>query len=287
MNIRKIKKMLFDEEEISNDVIPREEEISKKKILKAVFGKEEVQQEELWDKGFGLIGEFIEVHEKHISRYSKYKKSILENEILSNFYTIKIHWAELHNNQLEQIRDVMKIIAYGVISLEGCVTVEENINGATIQFLRNLGYEAQSQWIHLERAKKTERETKYITAETALNVANYINRYVFSRFLKDKISEGKEYVIIPVVDITKSGRVWNSKIEEYRTKIEEARIILESLNLDFELGILISRRRDDTRCVHVPLVFIDLRNVSIIQEDLKDNLDFQKVAYWLTAKIEC
>ena len=65
MNIlENIKKYLNKEYAIDERIT--NEEIGKRKILKAVFGKEFVQDEELWKAGFGACGDLIEVERKNI-----------------------------------------------------------------------------------------------------------------------------------------------------------------------------------------------------------------------------
>ena len=66
MNTLENSKNFFDKENSTDSKITNEE-IGKRKILKAIFGKEFVPDEELWDAGFGLYGDSIEVENKNIS----------------------------------------------------------------------------------------------------------------------------------------------------------------------------------------------------------------------------
>ena len=46
-----------------------------------IFGKENVQDEELWNAGFGICGDLIEVGSENISQYVKYKNNLLWEKI--------------------------------------------------------------------------------------------------------------------------------------------------------------------------------------------------------------
>lgn len=262
MNIREILGMLFSKED-ATDVKNLNKEISgKQKILKVIFGKENVQDEELWNAGFGICGDLIEVGSENISQYGKYKNNLLREKILSKVERIKTSWVKLPDGQKDQIEVIMKIIAYGSISLNDCVTVK-NVTGATIQFLQNLGYDAWGSneaswiWIRLDKAEKAKDDTRYLTAETALTLSNYINTYLLFSFLEDKKSEGKDYVIIPIEDIPQG----------YDKTKQNACAILENLNLDFDLDTLVSSHN------HNSLVFIDLRHVCLMEENHKKRLE--------------
>lgn len=260
MNIREIMEMLFSKEDSTGEKISKEEISGKQKILKVIFGKENVQDEELWNAGFGLCGDLIEVESENISQYGKYKNNLLWERILSKVGRVKTSWVKLPNRQKDQIEAVMKIIAYGAVSLKDCVTVE-NMTGTTIQFLRKLGYEAwgsnEAGWIKLDVAEKAIDDTRYLTAETALTLSNFINTYILASFLEDKKSEGKNYVIVPIADIPKG----------YDETKQSTCAILESLNLDFDLDTLVSSHNRNS------LVFIDLRHVCLMEENQKKRLE--------------
>ena len=259
MNIREIIELLFSKEDDTDVKISKEEISGRQGILKVIFGKENVQDEELWNAGFGLCGDLIEVESENISQYGEYKSNVLWEEILSKVGKIRTSWFKLPDRQKDQIEVVMKLIAYGAVSLTDCVTVE-NVTGSTIQFLNDLGYKAWSShgtgWIHLDKVGKAKDDSRYLTAEKALTLSNYINTYILINFLEDKKEEGKDYVIIPIADIPKS----------HDESKQSARTILESLNLDFELDTLVSSHN------HNSLVFIDLRHVCLMEDYQKKRL---------------
>ena len=245
MNILENIKNFFKKENPTDSRITKEE-IGKRKILKAIFGKEFVQDEELWEAGFGACGDLIEVESKNYCTYSK-KSFILEK--IGKVETRRR--AKLPEGQKDQIEAVMKIIAYSAVLLQESVEVE-NMTGATIQFLKNLGYEVLdntiSHWITWENAKKVEDNTRYLTAKTALALSDYINTYILVKFLEEKIIEGKEYVIIPIKSMLKDKYYSNQK--------QNARNILDSLNLDYDLDTLVSAHE------HKSLAFICLENIN-------------------------
>lgn len=245
MNILENIKNFFKKENPTDSRITKEE-IGKRKILKAIFGKEFVQDEELWEAGFGACGDLIEVESKNYCTYSK-KSFILEK--IGKVETRRR--AKLPEGQKDQIEAVMKIIAYSAVLLQESVEVE-NMTGATIQFLKNLGYEVLdntiSHWITWKNAKKVEDNTRYLTAKTALALSDYINIYILVKFLEEKIIEGKEYVIIPIKSMLKDKYYSNQK--------QNARNILDSLNLDYDLDTLVSAHE------HKSLAFICLENIN-------------------------
>ena len=245
MNILENIKNFFKKENPTDSRITKEE-IGKRKILKAIFGKEFVQDEELWEAGFGACGDLIEVESKNYCTYSK-KSFILEK--IGKVETRRR--AKLPEGQKDQIEAVMKIIAYSAVLLQESVEVE-NMTGATIQFLKNLGYEVLdntiSHWITWKNAKKVEDNTRYLTAKTALALSDYINTYILVKFLEEKILEGKEYVIIPIKGMLKDKYDSNQK--------QNARNILDSLNLDYDLDTLVSAHE------HKSLAFICLENIN-------------------------
>lgn len=248
MNFLENIKNFFNKENPTDSKITKEE-IGKRKILKAIFGKEFVQDEELWEAGFGACGDLIEVESKNISFYCTYsKKSFIWEKIGKVETSSRV---KLPEGQKAQIEAVMKIIAYSAVSLQESVEVQ-NMTEATIQFLRNLGYKVLdntiSHRITWENAKKVEDNTRYLTAKTALALSNYINTYILVRFLEEKIIEGKEYVIIPIKSMLKDKYYSNHK--------QSTRIILEGLNLDFDLDTLVSARD------HKSLAFICLKNIN-------------------------
>ena len=191
---------------ISNKCITLKGEkiMDKRNLFTIIFGKECVSDEELWDAGFRDCGRKIEVEIKNISQYSKYKQELLWRKILNRIGNIETNWVNLPEKQKEQIEVVMKLVEYAVISLKDCVTVH-NITSTTLQFLQKLGYytwgNSDSSWIYLYNARKIEFVTEYLTAETAENLSNAINKYVLYSFLTEKKKEGKEYVIIPTASI--------------------------------------------------------------------------------------
>ena len=262
MNIREIIEWPFSKKDDTDVKILKEEISGRQRILKVIFGKENVQDEELWNAGFGLCGDLIEVESENISQYGEYKNNVLWKEVLSKVKVGKItnSWFKLPDRQKDQIEVVMKLIAYGAVSLMDCVTVE-NVTGSTIQFLNDLGYKAWSSngsgWIHLDEVGKAKDNSRYLIAEKALALSNYINTYILISFLEDKKQEGKDYVIIPIADIPKS----------HDESKQSVRTILESLNLDFELDILVSSHN------HNSLVFIDLRHVCLMEDNQKKRLD--------------
>ncbi len=245
MNILENIKNFFKKENPTDSRITKEE-IGKRKILKAIFGKEFVQDEELWEAGFGACGDLIEVESKNYCTYSK-KSFILEK--IGKVETRRR--AKLPEGQKDQIEAVMKIIAYSAVLLQESVEVE-NMTGATIQFLKNLGYEVLdntiSHMITWGDAKKVEDNTRYLTAKTALALSDYINTYILVKFLEEKILEGKEYVIIPIKSMLKDKYYSNQK--------QNARNILDSLNLDYDLDTLVSAHE------HKSLAFICLENIN-------------------------
>lgn len=256
MNILENIKNFFKKENPTDSRITKEE-IGKRKILKAIFGKEFVQDEELWEAGFGACGDLIEVESKNYCTYSK-KSFILEK--IGKVETRRR--AKLPEGQKDQIEAVMKIIAYSAVLLQESVEVE-NMTGATIQFLKNLGYEVLdntiSHWITWKNAKKVEDNTRYLTAKTALALSDYINTYILVKFLEEKILEGKEYVIIPIEGMLKDKYDSNQK--------QNARNILDSLNLDYDLDTLVSAHGHDS------LAFIYLKNINISKEMQKKQLE--------------
>ena len=248
MNILENIKNFFTKENPTDSKITKEE-IGKRKILKAIFGKEFVQDEELWKAGFGACGDLIEVESKNISFYCTYSKKSFILEKIGKVETSRR--GKLPEGQKAQIEAVMKIIAYSAVSLQESVEVE-NMTEATIQFLRNLGYKVLdntiSHRITWENAKKVEDNTRYLTAKTALALSDYINTYILVKFLEEKILEGKEYVIIPIKSMLKDKYYSNQK--------QNARNILDSLNLDYDLDTLVSAHE------HKSLAFICLKNIN-------------------------
>lgn len=141
MNTLENSKNFFDKENSTDSKITNEE-IGKRKILKAIFGKEFVQDEELWEAGLGLYGDSIEVENKKISQYGQYKENFLKKKILSRIEFARTSWVVLPDSQKDQIKEVMKSILYGAASLENCVTVH-NITGATrLSFFDSCGCKA-------------------------------------------------------------------------------------------------------------------------------------------------
>lgn len=267
MNIlENIKKYLNKEYAIDERIT--NEEIGKRKILKAVFGKEFVQDEELWEAGFGAYGDLMEVESKNISFYCTYSKKSFILEKIGKVETSRR--AKLPKGQKAQIEAVMKIIAYSAVLLQESVEVE-NMTEATIQFLKNLGYEVLdntiSHWITWKNAKKVEDNTRYLTAEMALTLSNYINTYILVKFLEEKILEGKEYVIIPIEGMLKDKYYSNQK--------QNARNILDSLNLDYDLDTLVSAHD------HKSLAFICLKNINTSIEMQKTS----NIAKYLPVKL--
>lgn len=264
MNTLENNKNFFDKENSTDSKITNEE-IGKRKILKAIFGKEFVSDEELWDAGFGLYGDSIEVENKNISQYGQYKENFLKKKILSRIEFARTSWVVLPDSQKDQIKEVMKSILYGAASLEKCVTVN-NITGATIQFLQNLGYgthgDYQSCWIDLEYAGNAKGDTKYLTAKTALNLSDCINTYILVNFLKKEKRVGKDYTIVPIASIPKYGG-WYKDTEN----INNTWSILDNLNLDFDLETLVSAHG------HNSLAFIYLKNVNISKQMQKKQLE--------------
>ncbi len=233
--------------------------MDKRNLFTIIFGKECVSDEELWDAGFGECGRKIEVEMENISQYSKYKQELLRRKMLNRIGNIETNWVDLPKKQKEQIEVIMKIIAYAVISLEDCVTVN-NITGTTVQFLKKLGYDVWSRdnsgWINLDNARiarKVEPVTEYLTAETAENLSNYINKYVLYSFLTEKQKKGKKYVIIS----TSSIPIRQSfDIEEEKTLAID---ILEQLGLEFDLETFITSHSCES------LAFIALRHFGIAE----------------------
>lgn len=230
--------------------------MDKRNLFTIIFGKECVSDEELWNAGFGECRRKIEVEIENISQYSKYKQELLWRKMLNRIGNIRTSWVDLPEKQKEQIEVVMKIIAYAVISLEDCVTVR-NVTGTTIQFLQKLGYDAwgssNSGWINLYNARKAELVTEYLTAETAENLSNFINKYVLYNFLTEKKNEGKQYVIIPTADIPIRHCF---RIEEEKALENDT---LEQLGLEFDLETFVTSHSCKS------LAFIDLRNFGIAE----------------------
>lgn len=230
--------------------------MDKRSLFTIIFGKECVSDEELWDAGFGDCGRKIEVEIENISQYSKYKRELLWRKMLNQIGDIETSWINLPKKQKEQIEVIMKIIAYAVISLKDCVTVN-NITGTTLQFLQKLGYNAwgssHSGWINLYNAQKVELVTGYLTAETAENLSNAINKYVLNSFLKEKKKEGKQYVIIPTDSIHIRQDL---SIEEEKALTND---ILEQLGLEFDLETFVTFHSCES------LAFIDLRHFGIAE----------------------
>lgn len=228
--------------------------MDKRNIFTIIFGKECVSDEELWNAGFGESGRKLEVEIENVLQCSEYKQELFWKKMLNRKENISTNWVDLPEKQKEQIEVIMKIIVYAVISLEDTVTVK-NITETTIQFLQKLGYDAWSSsgygWIKLYNARKVELTTKYLTAETAENLSNFINQYALYSFLVEKKKEGKQYAIIPTTDIP--VRRCLSAEEE----ITLAKDVLEQLSLEFDLETFITLHS----CK--PLVFIDLRNFDI------------------------
>lgn len=211
--------------------------MDKRSSFTIIFGKECVSDEELWDAGFGDCERKIEVEIENISQYSKYKRELLWRKMLNRIGNIETNWVDLPKKQKEQIEVIMKIIAYAVISLKDCVTVN-NITGTTLQFLQKLGYNAwgssHSGWINLYNAQKVQLVTGYLTAETAENLSNAINKYVLNSFLKEKKKEGKQYVFIPTDSIHIRQDL---SIEEEKALTND---ILEQLGLEFDLETFVT-----------------------------------------------
>ena len=229
--------------------------MNKRDLFKIIFGKECVSDEELWNAGFGDCGrEKIEVESKNISQYKKYKLGLLRIKMLNKIENISTNWVDLPEKQKYQIEVIMKIIAYAVISLKEYVIVC-NITGATIKFLRKLGYDVFSSddtaWIYLYNARKVDFVTGYLTAETAENLSNFINNYILYSFLTEKKNEGKQYVLIPVDSIPIREGL---NIEEKKTFAND---VLKQLGLEFDLETFIEIHSSES------LAFIDLRNFVI------------------------
>ena len=225
--------------------------MDKRDIFKIIFGKECVSDEELWVAGFGIVENLIEVDIKNISPYREYKQNLLNKKFLRKLKKVKTHWVKLPNNQMEQIKTIMDIITYGMFSLDYEVTVT-NITGATIQFLKRLGYHISLEtFIKLTESSEPEiADTKYLTAETVVSLANFINTYLFACFLEEKRNNGYKYVIIPLVDIVKDR--YNPKGEIYH--------ILKVLHIDFQNYDynFISAHEN------IPLIFINLETWNLI-----------------------
>lgn len=233
--------------------------MDKREIFTAIFGKENVLDEELWNLGFALSFEDkIEVESKNFSQYGKYKQKMLYETFFSKIEEVKTSWVKLPDSQKEQIDVIMKMIVYAAVSLETCVTVE-NVTDATIRFLQRLGYNAwrssYAGWIAWDEAKKVDNKTIYLTAETAKNLSNFINIYVFASFLEDEKSRGKEYAIIPVTEIPIDCEC--DDIKKVKSRVST---ILENLSMDFDLETFVTSHN----CK--PLVFIDLRHFSLNKE---------------------
>lgn len=226
--------------------------MDKRQLLKIIFGKEEVSDEELWDAGFALsFRNKIEVESKNISQYGKYKEEKLQEKFLKKMERVKTSWVELPNSTKDQIEVIMKMILYVAISLEDNAVTVQNVTEATLLFFQKLGYCAWgsrgSAWISWDEIKKVENETKYLTAKTVNALSNLINLYLLSSFLEAKKIAGKKYVIIPVTDILIASEC-------------NLNSIMENLSLDFDSETLVTAH--DCK----PLVFIDLRNYSVKKE---------------------
>lgn len=239
--------------------------MDRRRIFTIIFRKESVSDEELWNAGFGLFQSKIETGAKNILQYSKYKKNILHKQFLNKIEYVKTSWVKLPKEQKNQIEVIMKIIAYAVISLKDVVTVY-NATGTTLQLLEELGYDiwrsGDTTWIKWNEVRKTEAETKYLTAYTAKNLSNFINQYVLYNFLVCKWIQGKQYVIIPVTDIPIQD---SPGIETTITAL--ANDVLEHLGLEFDLETFVTSHG----CK--PLAFIDLRLFGSIEEKQMKQLE--------------